>query len=327
MVKTTRNQCLPRAWRKTEMTGISRRAASKFVFPNEAPQVVSEDGRARTWIVRGGNFAICVSEVGEGAALPRSDNPEEYMVILPPQSASVTIVAGGEAIKAEPDSLTIVPPGASQITARSSGKIVRIFSKAATDIMALAANGSVYADGAPELAPVDLWPEPNGGYRLRHYPLAQHLDPNGDRIQPRCFRSTNMMVNLFGSFFTRRETNSLSPHWHDDFEQASLCLDGRWVHHIRYNWGADLAGWIPDDHSEIDTPSVIIIPAWAIHTSRDVGEDGPESSLFDIFCPPRMDFASKPGFVLNEADYPLPVLESEQRTKTGGTLLGWQKAN
>jgi hypothetical protein len=311
---------------RLEMTGISRRTASKFVFAKEAPQVVSDNGRARTWIVRGGNFAICVSDVEAGAVLARSDNPEEYMVILPPRSASVAIVAGGEQIEAKPDSMTIVPPGASQITAHSPGKIVQIFSKAATDIMALAANSSVYADGAPELAPVDLWPEPNGGYRLRHYPLAQYLDPDGERIQPRCFRSTNMMVNLFGSFFTRRETNSLSPHWHDDFEQASLCFDGRWVHHIRYNWGADLADWIPDDHSEIDTPSVIIIPAWAIHTSRDVGNDGPESSLFDIFCPPRLDFASKPGFVLNEADYPLPVMESEQRTKTGGTLLSWQKA-
>lgn len=309
------------------MTGISRRTASKFVFHKEAPQVVSEDGRAKTWIVRGGNFAICVSEVEEGAVLSRSDNLEESMVIVPPRGASITIVAGSETVEAAPDSLTIVPPGASQILARSSGKIVRIFSKAAEDIIALAANGDVYADGAPELAPVDLWPEPKDGYRLRHYPLAQYLDPKGDRIQPRCFRSTNMMVNLFGSFFTRRETNLLSPHWHDDFEQASLCFDGRWVHHIRYNWGANLSDWMPDDHAEIETPSVIIIPAWAIHTSRDVGEDGPESSLFDIFCPPRMDFASKPGFVLNEADYPLPAMESEQRTKTGGTLLSWQKSN
>lgn len=309
------------------MTGISRRTASKFVFHEEAPQVVSEDGRAKTWIVRGGNFAICVSQVEEGAVLSRSDNLEESMVIVPPRGASVTIAAGSETVEAAPDSLTIVPPGASKILARSSGKIVRIFSKAAEDIIALAANGDVYADGAPELAPVDLWPEPKDGYRLRHYPLAQYLDPNGDRIQPRCFRSTNMMVNLFGSFFTRRETNLLSPHWHDDFEQASLCFDGRWVHHIRYNWGANLSDWIPDDHAEIETPSVIIIPAWAIHTSRDVGVDGPESSLFDIFCPPRMDFASKPGFVLNEADYPLPAMESEQRAKTGGTLLSWQKSN
>ena len=73
------------------------------------------------------------------------------------------------------------------------------------------------------------------------------------------------------------------------------------------------------------TPSVVIIPALAIHTSRCIGQDGPASSLYDIFCPPRMDFASKPGFVINEAEYPLPAMQGEQKIKTGGTLLSWQK--
>ncbi len=307
------------------MSGLSQRLASKSVFADQEPQEVSADGLARTWITRGGNFAVCVSEVKAGAVLAQDDNPEEYMVILPPSGASVAIKAGDETVQAEPESLTIVPPGKSRITARSSGKIARIFSKASADIMARAVNRGVYANGAPELAPVDLWPEPVGGFRLRHYPLAQYLDPKGDRIQPRCFRSTNMMVNLFGQFFTRRPTNSLSPHWHDDFEQGSLCFEGTWKHHLRYNWGADLTAWVPDDHAEIPTPSIIVIPARAIHTSRCIGKDGPSSSLYDIFCPPRMDFASKPGFVINEDEYPLPAVEAEQPTKTGGTLLSWQR--
>jgi hypothetical protein len=191
--------------------------------------------------------------------------------------------------------------------------------------MALAVNSDTYADGAPELALAGLWPEPAGGFKLRHYPLARYLDPKGDRIQPRCFRSTNMMVNLFGHFFTRRDTKTLSPHWHDDFEQGSLCFDGTWIHHLRYNWSADLSEWVPDDHSETPTPSVVIIPALAIHTSRDIGANGPESSLYDIFCPPRLDFALKPGFVLNADEYPLPAVQGEQQIKTGGTLLSWQK--
>jgi hypothetical protein len=303
----------------------SMRTASKTIFSRQRPQIVGKDGLSRTWITRGGNFAVCFSEVEPGAVLAREDNPEEYMLILPPLSTPVTVEAAGETIEAGPDSLTIVPPGQSSLVARGRGRVVRIFSKAAADVMALAVNGETYADGAPELAPVDLWPEPVGGFRLRHYPLAPYLDPGGDRIQPRCFRSTNMMVNLFGHFFTRRDTKSLSPHWHDDFEQGSLCLDGTWIHHLRYNWGADLADWIPDDHSETPTPSVTIIPARAIHTSRDIGEDGPESSLCDIFCPPRLDFASKPGFVLNEDEYPLPEIHGERQVKTGGTLLSWQK--
>jgi mannose-6-phosphate isomerase-like protein (cupin superfamily) len=307
------------------MTNPAHRLASKSIFSQQPPQALGADGLSRTWITRGGNFAICVSQVEPGAVLELQANPEEYMLIIPPNGAAVRVEAGGEGVEAQPDSLTIVPPGASRIVARTGGLIARILSKAAEDVMALAVNADVYADGAPELAPVTLWPEPVGGYRIRHYPLAPYFKPDGDRIQPRCFRSTNMMVNLFGHFRTRRETTGLSPHWHDDFEQASLCFLGTWMHHLRYNWGANLAEWVPDDHAELATPSVIVIPAKVIHTSRDVGEDEAESALYDIFCPPRMDFAAKPGFVLNEDDYPLPANSGEQVVKTGGTLLNWQK--
>lgn len=307
------------------MSDQSLRLATKAVFADMAPQAVEADGKARTWIVRGGNFAVCVSEVEPGAVVARADNPEEYMVILPPDGTSARIEAGGESVEAGPDSLIIVPPGPSRVVATSRGTIARIISRASADIMALAANAETYADGAPELAPPDLWPAPYDGFRLRHYPLAQYADPGGERIQPRVFRSTNMLVNVFAHYFTRRDTTALSPHWHDDFEQASLTLNGRWIHHLRYNWGADLDAWVPDDHGEMATPSVIIIPARAIHTSRDIGPDGGESSLYDIFCPPRLDFASKPGFVINEDEYPLPDTAGAREIKTGGTLLSWQK--
>lgn len=305
------------------MTDRPPRMATKAEFSKMDPQVVDSAGLAKTWITRGGNFAVAVSEVEPGAVLARENNPEEYMVLLPPDGSAATIEAGGEKIEAKEDSLTIVPPGASKITATAKGMVARIFSKASEDIMALAWNNDVYADGGPELAPPDLWPEPYDGFKLRHYPLTQYADPDGPRIQPRCFRSTNMLVNLFVHYKTRRDTTQLSPHWHDDFEQASLTLNGNWVHHMRYNWGADLKNWVPDDHGEMSTPSVIIIPATVVHTSRDVG-DG-ESSLYDIFCPPRMDFASKKGFVINEDEYPLPDVPSGDQVKTGGTLLSWQK--
>lgn len=306
------------------MSELSSRKSSKVVFHDIPPQETSADDKAKTWITRGGNFAVTYSEVEAGAVLERENNPEEYMVILPPDGTTATIEAGGKTIEAKPDSLTIVPPGPSKVTATSNGVICRIISKAADDVIAKASNAAAYADGGPELAPVDLWPEPKDGFKLRYYDLTPYFDPAGERIQPRCFRSTNMLVNLFGYYTTRRDTTKLSPHWHDDFEQASLTLKGKWIHHTRYNWGADLKNWWPDDDSEMDTPSVMIIPARSIHTSRDTGPDGPESSLYDIFCPPRFDFASKPGFCINEDEYPLPDMDAE--VKTGGTLLSWQKS-
>lgn len=304
------------------MTERPPRKASKVEFRKTPPQIVDPGGKARTWITRGGNFAIVVSEVEAGAVLDRANDPEEHMVINPPNGAELRIEAGGKSVEAKPDSLTIVPPGPSRITAKTKGLVAQVFSKASDDLMKLAVNAGTYADGGPELAPPTLWPAPHDGYKLRHYPLAQYLKKDGDRIQPRVFRSTNMLVNLFGHYKTRRDTTQLSPHWHDDFEQASLTLNGRWVHHMRYDWGPDIRHWLPDDHGEMETPSVIIIPATVVHTSRDVG-DG-ESSLYDIFCPPRLDFARKKGFVINEAEYPLP--QSDDATvKTGGSLLSWQK--
>jgi hypothetical protein len=92
---------------------------------------------------------------------------------------------------------------------------------------------------------------------------------------------------------------------------------------MRYGWGPNLATWIPDDHEEIGTPSLVVIPAAVVHTSRDVGTD--DSSLYDIFCPPRLDFARKTGFVLNEDEYPLPNTAVDDTVKTGGSLLSWQK--
>jgi hypothetical protein len=295
-----------------------------MVFHDTRPQQTGS--HYRTWIARGGNFAVCVSEVEPGAIIERSGEPEESMLILPPDGVSASIEANGERIEAESDSLTILPPGSNRIAVRTRGLIARIVSKASTDLIALAPNNATYAGGAPELAPPDLWPDPYDGFRIRHYKLAGYADPGGERMQPRIFRSTNMLVNIFVHYRTRRDTTALSPHWHDDFEQASLTLNGTWIHHIRHNWGSDIGKWWPDDHSETPSPSIIIIPARAIHTSCDIGPDGPESSLYDIFCPPRLDFASKKGFVINESEYPLPETSGAREVKTGGTLLSWQKS-
>jgi quercetin dioxygenase-like cupin family protein len=297
------------------------REASVAEFDKMQPQEIAADG-TKTWITRGANFLVAVSNAKPGATVARENNADEYMVILPP-GVEATVRAREEEIVAVSDSLTIVPPGPSTITAKTEGLVARIVTAKATDLLAKAWNFKNYADGAPEVAPLVPWPDPIGGFKLRHYPLAPLYRPDGERIQPRLFRSTNMMVNLFAHYRTRRDTTALSPHWHEDFEQASLTLDGTWVHHLRWPWNANLADWREDNHDEISTPSVIIIPANVVHTSRDVGEG--LSSLYDIFCPPRLDFASKKGFVLNEDEYPMP--EAEGGTgQTKGTLLAWQKS-
>jgi len=273
----------------------------------EPPQRTEADG-TRHWITRAANLVTVVSEAPGGAVLKR-DNPDEYMVLLPPGTEAV-IEAGGERVDAKGDSFVIVPPGESRVSVRKAGAVVRVFSSKASDLATAAINAAIYADGAPEVTPTAPWPDPVGGFRLRHYDLSRIASPDPSPLKMRVFRSTNLMINIFVPWTSRRDERKLSPHSHVDFEQISLGLKGSFVHHLRYPWSPDKTRWRNDEHERYDSPSVLVIPARVIHTTQDVGEG--ITWLIDIFGQPRMDFSSKPGFVLNAAEYPMP--QSQQKT-------------
>jgi hypothetical protein len=267
----------------------------------EAPQKTDSDG-SRHWITRAANFVTVVSQAAKGAVLGR-ENPDEYMVLLPPETEAI-IEADGERVVSKGESLTIVPPGESRVTVSNAGTVIRVFSSKASDVMGAAKNAAVYSNGAPEVTPITPWPDPVGGFRLRHYDLSKIQSPDPSPLKMRLFRSTNLMINIFMPWTTRRDERKLSPHSHEDFEQMSLALKGSFVHHLRYPWSPDKTRWRDDEHEHYDSPSVLVIPARVIHTTQDVGEGS--TWLIDIFAPPRMDFSAKPGFVLNAAEYPMP---------------------
>ncbi|WAH60743.1 hypothetical protein LZ023_15020 [Pseudomonas silvicola] len=196
--------------------------------------------------------------------------------------------------------LFIVPPGATSLEAVGRGQLVRIFSHQALDLMPLASNHSDYADGAPEVAALTPWPEPVGGFRLRHYPLDLYVDA---RQPGRAFRSCNLMVNITDVYPGQRDSKKLKPHSHVDFEQITLTCEGRFVHHLRTPWGIDSTQWQDDQHLDIGSPAALTIPAGLIHTSQAM-EQG--CWLVDIFGPPRLDFSLMPGFVRNADEYPMP---------------------
>lgn len=262
------------------------------------PQMTETD--SQTWITRGANFVVAISAVEPGAILSRIDTADEYMVLL--GGVAATIRAGAETIEAAAESLTIVPPGSSEVVAKGTGHLVRVLSSRAADLAAKAGNAATYQDGAPEVAPLVPWPEPPGGYRLRNYTPFEYDKPDTNM---RLFRCTNLMINVLTKRIAPRDTAKLSPHAHDDFEQASLLLEGDYIHHLRYPWGPDMSEWRPDEHLEIGSPSVTVIPAKVVHTSRNIGDK--RSWLIDIFAPPRVDFSRKAGLVLNANDYPMPL--------------------
>ncbi|MDB5966953.1 MAG: hypothetical protein JWQ72_3453 [Polaromonas sp.] len=258
----------------------------------------------KTWITRGANFVVAVSRADAGTVLSRDANPDEYMVYL--VDTAGIIEAGKETIEARADSLTIVPPGASRVTLSGAGQVVRVFSTRAADLAGAASNAATYAAGAPEVAPLQAWPDPVGGFKLRNYHLGDFVKPDSNM---RIFRSTNLMINIMTAREAPRDVRKLSPHSHTDFEQGSLALAGDWVHHMRYPWTPDMTTWKADEHIEMGSPSLLVIPPKVIHTSRNVNQGG--SALVDVFAPPRMDFSSRPGMVCNAADYPMPVKTGE----------------
>ena len=104
--------------------------------------------------------------------------------------------------------------------AKGAGHLVRVLSNRAADLLAKADNAATYADGAAEVAPLVPWPDPPGGFKLRNY---KPLDYDKPDTNMRLFRCTNLMINVLTKRSAPRDVKKLSPHAHDDFEQARCC--------------------------------------------------------------------------------------------------------
>jgi hypothetical protein len=187
---------------------------------------------------------------------------------------------------------------------------VRVFAPPPADLVARAVNNGSYDESHANVAPHELWPMPTDGYKLRVYQY-DRMPADARKV----FRSRNIMINWAAVYAGPRDLTRLSPHKHDDFEQVSLCIAGRYTHHIRYPWESDSTTWMEDDHIDIETPSITIMPPPALHTSVAMAES---NSLIDIFGPPRLDF-SLGGMVNaeNASVYPLPESGATETMRSG----------
>lgn len=268
-------------------------------FYESPPQI--EDATGRTWLARGQNFVLAYTEATPGAVLARAAEVEESVALLPDAATSATIEVGTERATSPGNAIIFIPPGPSRITLPQGGRIVRLFTAKAEDLAARCANAASYATQHPNIPPFAPWPAPEGGCRLRAHSLDVAVEPG--RFG-RIFRGTTFMVNYLDPRHGPRDVTKLSPHHHDDFEQGSLALEGDFIHDLRWPWTTNMTQWREDEHARCAAASLAVIPPPAIHTTRAIGPG--LNQLVDIFCPPRMDFASKPGWVLNAADYPMP---------------------
>jgi mannose-6-phosphate isomerase-like protein (cupin superfamily) len=271
--------------------------SSKFY---DLPPINIQGDTTPSWISRGANFVVTVTAVKKGDVLYRN-NSDEYVLILNETDGLSALVRAGEFHQlADNDSLTIVPPGVSQVEFLGSGLAVRVFSSDAQDLVGLSENADHYEFPNPDIAPLHAWPDPTDGYKIRYYKLSDYS--KGDSNM-RVFRTSKLMINPLLKRLVPRDITKLSPHQHTDFEQGSLALSGTYVHHMRYPWGVDLNHWHEDQAIQVNSPSLQIIPPKVLHTSRNIGDD--PGYLIDIFAPPRIDFTLK-NMVCNGDEYPLP---------------------
>jgi hypothetical protein len=224
---------------------------------------------------------------------------EETILFFP--EAGGTLALGSESVDIPDDALVVAPAGDASVTLRAPGVVLVLATQRSDRDPARAINAPVARDarvkavGAP-------FARTGGAKSVQVFPIAQlHPPPTNGRL--RFLQSATMSINLV-IYDGPRGRNALSPHAHTDFEQATLAIQGDYVHHLRAPWGPDADQWRDDVHLPAGPASMLLIPPHLIHTTEGVGEG--RHVLMDIFAPPRRDFIQK-GWVANAADYIDPL--------------------
>ena len=294
------DQTDPRASLVTNAPTATEFAAAEYArFYDEPPQATSDT--RRQWYARGQNFIVSYVDVQAGVEFVREKQPDEYVVLIPDAATAVEITSSSGSVAVPGQSIAFVPPGRSTVRVTRPGRLVLMFTTQSVDLCTMCSNASAYDVAHPNIPRFEPWPVPPEGLKLRHYSLNVPDEPG--RFG-RIWRCTTFMVNFLPAQHGPRDVTKLSPHHHDSFEQGSFSLDGAFTHHIRWPWTPNMNVWRPDDHEYCASPSLAVIPPPATHTSMAVAKG--INQLIDIFSPPRFDFSKKPGWVLNEFDYPMP---------------------
>lgn len=242
-------------------------------------------------MLRGGNFVVAYIDGKADECVERLSADEYFVYVV---EGKVILTAGGQKLVVTDRSMSIMPAGTGTIRFDGDARIVIVASVLAKDLLANASNAGDYEATDTDFVHLPVADRPCAARPLRSY----RLDDYADRPM-RLFRSENLMVNVF-DHTKPRDSGALTPHSHDDFEQGSFAVAGDWMHHLRRPWGPDLSQWHDDEHLAIGSPSLVIIPAKMIHTSRSVNPG--YAQLLDVFAPPRTDFVTQ-GLVCNADEY------------------------
>jgi len=292
---TTHDGAAPAA---TNLADTGSRPTSFFELAGEYVAADTHAGQ-HSWYARGQNFVTVVTWARAGELLQEAPVQDEHAIVVPEGGEVEVAVDSDEWTVAEGPALVVVPAGDIRVRVRRAGYLLRVFTTRG-EVAAKAVNASAYVTSDPRVQPLPESPADNGPGRLRVVTLTDVREEPG-RVG-RIYRTDSLMINVFSSTNVPRDTDALSPHMHEDFEQASVTMVGDYVHHVRQPWTKRMRDWRPDEHVQITSPSVTLIPPGNIHTTRAVGHH--LHQLIDVFSPPRADFIER-GWVLNQGDYEL----------------------
>jgi hypothetical protein len=257
-------------------------------------------GSATHWTGRGQNFATSWHRAGSAASRTQIESADEVMVIV--HDGSVGISGAGTRADAPARSICILPPGTWQLDL-TPGVTCVVLSSLRDGAKVGAVNESAYAEADARIVPVgEAWRPLRAGAEVRIFSI-DSVSAAKDKPRLKMLQTSTLSINWV-EYDGPRDRHALSPHSHTAFEQGSLALAGDFVHHLRVEWGEDADAWRDDQHAQLGSPSLMVVPVRMIHTSEGIGPG--HHLLIDVFSPPRTDFIAK-GWVANSGDYAAPV--------------------
>lgn len=226
-----------------------------------------------------------------------ASSPHEMMLLLPDGSADVRTSRGTTHVPG--GSIAILPADGVSVQVDGTNRGILVASTR-TDLTGDAAcNANDYAQPDPRLANGDAGYRRTRGAGDVHVIAIDSITPPAGKPRLKIVQSETLSIS-WSDHPGARDRTKLSPHSHADFEQASLIVEGHFVHHLRVTWGPNANTWRDDQHLPAGPASFIAIPAQMIHTTEGIG-DG-RHLLIDVFSPPRQDFIDN-GYVANSGDY------------------------
>ena len=291
---------------RSTLTAPARPAAGNPLSTFGKPQLIrlretepslSTAAGSRIWYVRTASFLVAYYELVAGDTVQLLDGSADRLLVVPHADELLAVRPSAGSVLAVGEPTVHVISGACQVDSRTAVTMIEAASYADLHTVPSAVNDAAYADPMPGVGDPRVRRVPGLRRGVKTYPMSAY-EPSPDRFG-RMFVASNVMVNLLETEAGPRDVDKLSPHSHADFEQCSITTRGRYVHHWRTPWTADLPTWREDQHPHCDSPSIAIIPPQIEHTANSVSA-GP-NQMIDFFAPPRDDFIDK-GWILNADD-------------------------